>query len=86
MLNKIKKLIATAKFNRAQNKRFSRVLDQIFELEDDSGIFKASILVGIIAAACFWLIVIRLDAQASKFDNKLEQQEFYKIIRSTYNQ
>jgi hypothetical protein len=86
MLNKIKKLIATAKFKRAQDKRFASVLDQIFELEDDSGIFKASIVVGIIAAICFWMIVICLDAQASKFNKKLEQQQFYKIIRSTYNQ
>jgi len=86
MLNKIKKIIATAKFNRAENKRFAGVLDQNFELEDDAGIFKASILVGMIAAGCFWLIAISLDAQASKFDKKLEQQQFYNIIRSTYNQ
>jgi len=86
MLNKIKKLIATAKFNRAQNKRFAGVLDQNFDLENNSIIFKASILVGMIAAGCFWLIAISLDAQASKFDKKLEQQEFYKIIKSTYNQ
>jgi hypothetical protein len=86
MLNKIKKIIATAKFNRAQNKRFAGVLDQNFDLENNSGILRASILVGIIAASCFWLVVIGLDAQASKFDNKLKQQEFYKIIRSTYNQ
>jgi len=78
MLNKIKKLIVTAKFNRAQNKRFAGVLDQNFDLENNSGIFKASILVGIIAAACFWLVVIGLDAQANKLDKKLEQQEFYK--------
>jgi len=86
MLNKIKKLIVTAKFNRAQNKRFAGILDQNFDLENNSGILRTSILVGIIAAACFWLVVIGLDAQASKFDKKLEQQEFYKIIRSTYNQ
>jgi hypothetical protein len=86
MLNKIKKSIVTAKFNRAQNKRFAGVLDQNFDLEDNSGIFKASILVGMIVAGCFWLIAISLDAQASKFDKKLQQQEFYKIIRSTHNQ
>jgi len=86
MLNKIKKLIATAKFNRAQNKRFSRVLDQNFDLENNSGIFKASILVGIIAASCFWMITIGLDAQASKLDKRLERQEFYNIIKTTYNQ
>ncbi|MEI7578630.1 MAG: hypothetical protein WCJ58_01165 [bacterium] len=86
MLNKIKKLIAAAKFNRAQDKRFAGVLDQNFELEDDAGILRTSILVGIIAAACFWLIVIGLDAQASKLDKKLEQQEFYNIIKTTYNQ
>jgi len=86
MKNKIKKIIATAKFNRAQNKRFAGVLDQNFDLENNSGILRASILVGIIAASCFWLIVIGLDAQASKLDKRLEQQEFYKIIRSTYNQ
>jgi len=86
MLNKIKKLIATAKFNRAQDKRFAGVLDQNFDLEDDAGILKTSILIGIIAASCFWMIVIGLDAQASKLDKKLEQQEFYKIIKSTYNQ
>jgi len=86
MLNKIKKSIVTAKFNRAQNKRFAGVLDQNFDLENNSGILRISILVGIIAASCFWLVVIGLDAQASKFDNKLEQQQFYKIIKSTYNQ
>ena len=86
MLNKIKKSIVTAKFNRAQNKRFASVLDQNFDLENNSAILRTSILVGIIAAGCFWLIAISLDAQASKFDKKLEQQEFYKIIRSTYNQ
>jgi hypothetical protein len=86
MLNKIKKLIATAKFNRAQNKRFAGVLDQNFDLEDNSIIFKASILVGIIAAGCFWLIAISLDAQAGKINKKLEQQQFQKIIQSTYNQ
>jgi len=86
MLNKIKKLIATAKFNRAQNKRFAGVLKQNFDLEDNSGIFKASILVGIIAAGCFWLIAISLDAQAGKINKKLEQQQFQKIIQSTYNQ
>jgi len=86
MENKIKKLIATAKFNRAQDKRFAGVLDQNFDLEDDAGILKTSILIGIIAASCFWMIVIGLDAQASKLDKKLEQQEFYKIIKSTYNQ
>ena len=90
MLNKIKKTIATAKFNRAQDKRFTSgftsVLNQNFDLEDNSGIFRASILVGIIAAACFWAVVIGLDAQAGKLDKKLEQQEFYNIIKSTYNQ
>ena len=90
MLNKIKKTIATAKFNRAQDKRFASgftgVLNQNFDLEDNSKILKASILVGIIAAACFWAVVIGLDAQASKLDKKLEQQEFYNIIKSTYNQ
>jgi hypothetical protein len=86
MLNKIKKLIATAKFNRAQNKRFAGVLDQNFDLEDNSAILKASIFVGIIAAGCFWLIAISLDAQAGKINKKLEQQKFYNIIRSTYNQ
>jgi len=86
MLNKIKKLIVTTKFNRAQDKRFAGVLDQNFELEDDARILRTSILVGIIAAACFWLIAISLDAQASKFDKKLEQQQFYKIIKTTYNQ
>jgi hypothetical protein len=86
MLNKIKKIIATAKFNRAQNKKFAGVLDQNFDLENNSAILRTSILVGIIAAACFWVVVIGLDAQASKFDKKLEQQQFYKIIKSTYNQ
>jgi hypothetical protein len=86
MLNKIKKSIATAKFNRAQNKRFAGVLDQNFDLEDNSGILRTSILVGIIAASCFWLVAIGLDAQASKFDKKLERQQFYKIIKATYNQ
>jgi hypothetical protein len=86
MLNKIKKSIATAKFNRAQNKRFAGVLDQNFDLEDNSAILKASIFVGIIAAGCFWLIAISLDAQAGKINKKLEQQEFQQIIQSTYNQ
>jgi hypothetical protein len=86
MLNKIKKLIAAAKFNRAQDKRFAGVLKQNFDLENNSIIFKASILVGMIAAGCFWLIAISLDAQAGKFDKKLQQQEFYKIIKSTYKQ
>jgi hypothetical protein len=86
MLNKIKKLIATAKFNRAQNKRFAGVLDQNFDLKNNSAILKASIFVGIIAAGCFWLIVISIDAQAGKINKKLEQQKFYNIIRSTYNQ
>jgi hypothetical protein len=93
MLNKIKKIIANAKFNRAQDKRFTSgftsVLNQNFDLEDNSAIFRASILVGIIAAACFWLIVTGLDAQASRIDHKLKQQEqeqFYNIIKSTYNQ
>ena len=86
MLNKIKKTIAAAKFNRAQNKRFASVLNQNFDLENNSAILRTSILVGIIAAACFWLVVIGLDAQASKLDKKLEQQEFYNIIKSTYNQ
>ena len=86
MLNKIKKLIATAKFNRAQDKRFSGVLDQNFDLEDNSIIFKASILVGMIAAGCFWLIAISLDAQGGKINKKLEQQQFQRIIQLTYNQ
>lgn len=90
MLNKIKKTIANAKFNRAQDKRFASgfasVLNQNFDLEDNSKILKASILVGIIAAACFWAVVIGLDAQAGKLDKKLEQKEFYNIIKSTYNQ
>ncbi len=47
MLNKIKKLIVTAKFNRAQNKRFAGVLDQNFDLENNSGILRTSILVAI---------------------------------------
>ena len=86
MLNKIKKTIAAAKFNRSQDKRFASVLDQNFDLENNSAILKTSILVGIIAAACFWAVVIGLDAQASKLDKKLEQQQFYNIIKSTYNQ
>ena len=86
MINKIKKTIATAKFNRAQNKRFTGVLDQNFDLENNSAILRTSILVGIIAASCFWAIVIGLDAQAGKLDKKLEQQQFYNIIKSTYNQ
>ena len=86
MLNKIKKIIASAKFNRAQDKRFASVLNQNFDLENNSAILKTSILVGIIAAACFWAVVIGLDAQAGKLDKKLEQQEFYNIIKSTYNQ
>jgi hypothetical protein len=86
MLNKIKKSIAAAKFNRAQDKRFAGVLDQNFDLEDNPIIFKASILVGIIAAGCFWLIAISLDAQTGKINKKLEQQQFQKIIQSTYNQ
>lgn len=86
MLNKLKKSIATAKFNRAQDKRFAAILDQNFDLENNSAILRTSILIGIIAAACFWAIVIGLDAQAGKLDKKLEQQEFQQIIRSTYNQ
>ena len=86
MLNKLKKSIATAKFNRSQDKRFAGVLDQNFDLENNSAILRTSILVGIIAAACFWAVVIGLDAQAGKLDKKLEQQEFYNIIKSTYNQ
>ena len=86
MLNKLKKSIATAKFNRSQDKRFSGVLDENFHLENNSAILRTSILVGIIAAACFWAVVIGLDAQAGKLDKKLEQQEFYNIIKSTYNQ
>jgi len=86
MLNKIKKLIASAKFNRAQDKRFAGVLDQNFDLENNSGILRASILVGIIAAGCFWLIVVCLDAQAGKINKKLEQQQFQRIIQLTYNQ
>ncbi len=90
MINKLKKIIANAKFNHAQDKRFASgftsVLNQNFDLENNSGIFRASILVGIIAAACFWAVVIGLDAQASKLDKKLEQQEFYNIIKETYNQ
>ena len=42
MLNKIKKTIANAKFNRAQDKRFTSgftsVLNQNFDLEDNSAI------------------------------------------------
>ena len=86
MLNKLKKSIATAKFNRSQDKRFAGVLDQNFDLENNSAILRTSILVGIIAAACFWAVVIGLEAQAGKLDKKLEQQEFYNIIKSTYNQ
>lgn len=86
MINKIKKTIAAAKFNRSQDKRFTGVLDQNFDLENNSAILRTSILVGIIAAACFWAVVIGLDAQAGKLDKKLEQQEFYNIIKSTYNQ
>ena len=90
MINKLKKIIATAKFNRSQDKRFASgftsVLNQNFDLEDNSKILKASILFGIIAAACFWAVVIGLDAQAGKLDKKLKQQEFYNIIKETYNQ
>ena len=86
MLNKLKKTIATAKFNRSQDKRFAGVLDQNFDLENNSGILKASILVGLVAASCFWIIAISLDAQAGKINKKLEQQQFHQIIRSTYNQ
>lgn len=86
MINKLKKTITTAKFNRAQDKRFSGVLDQNFDLENNSAILRTSILVGIIAASCFWLVVIGLDAQAGKITKKLEQQKFQQIIRSTYNQ
>ena len=83
MLNKIKKLIAAAKFNRAQDKRFAGVLDQNFDLENNSAILRASIFVGIIAAGCFWLIAISLDAQAGKINKKLEQQQVKKIIQLT---
>ena len=100
MLNKIKKTIINTKFNRAQNKRFASVLGQNFDLEDNlqgkkfskednSKILKNSIVFGIIVAACFWLITTGLEAQASKLDRKLEKQEqeqFYNIIKSTYNQ
>ena len=86
MLNKIKKTIANAKFNRAQDKRFASVLDQNFDLENNTALLKASILVGLVTASCFWLVAISLDAQASKLDKKLEQQGFYNIIKSTYNQ
>ena len=86
MLNKLKKTIANAKFNRAQDKRFASVLDQNFDLENNTALLKASILVGLVTASCFWLVAISLDAQASKLDKKLEQQGFYNIIKSTYNQ
>ena len=86
MLNKLKKTIATAKFNSAQDKRFAGVLNENFDLEDNSAILKASILFGVIAAGCFWLIAISLDAQAGKITKKLEQQKFQQIIKSTYNQ
>lgn len=86
MLNQLKKTIATAKFNRAQDKRFAGVLDQNFDLEDNSAILKASILFGMIAASCFWLIAISLNAQEGKINKKLEQQQFQQIFRSTYNQ
>ena len=86
MLNKLKKTISTTKFNRAQDKRFAGVLDQNFDLENNTALLKASILVGLVAASCFWLIAISLDAQAGKINKKLEQQQFHKIIQSTYNQ
>ena len=86
MLNKLKKTISTAKFNRAQNKRFAGALDQNFDLENNTALLKASILIGLVAAGCFWLIAISLDAQAGKINKKLEQQQFHKIIQSTYNQ
>jgi F0F1-type ATP synthase membrane subunit c/vacuolar-type H+-ATPase subunit K len=86
MLNKLKKTISIAKFNRAQDKRFAGVLDQNFDLENNAALLKASILVGLVAASCGWLIAISLDAQAGKINKKLEKQQFYKITQSTYNQ
>lgn len=86
MLNKIKKIIANAKFNRGQDKRFAGVLDQNFDLEDNSAILRTSILVGIIAAGCFWLIAISLDAQAGKLDQKIENQQFQRNIKLNHNQ
>lgn len=35
---------------------------------------------------CLWIISFALDAQAKSFDKKLEQQQFYNIIKSTHNQ
>jgi hypothetical protein len=86
MLNKIKKTIANAKFKRAQDKRFASVLDQDFDLEDNSAILRTSILVGIIAAACFWAVVIGLDAQAGKLDQKIENEQFQRNIKLNHNQ
>ena len=87
MLNKIKKIIANAKFNCAQKERFNRALDQNFDSDNNFTILAASILVGIVAAGCFWIFaMMTLESEKSKIQKELEQesQEFYSIIKETY--
>lgn len=47
-------------------------------------IIPAAVATVISCGICIWLIAFALDAQASKLDEKLEQQKFYNI-KSTFN-
>jgi hypothetical protein len=73
--------------NKTQNKNTEIKLDFIDKLaESPAKLIPAAFLTVMAAGVCVWLISFALDAQASKLDKKLEQQQFYNIIKTTYRQ
>lgn len=71
--------------NKTTNKNRGNQLDFIDKLaQSPAKLIPAAFATVIAAAICVWFIAIALDAQASKLDRQLEQQEFYNIIRTTH--
>jgi hypothetical protein len=54
--------------------------------ESPAKLIPAAFATVIACGICLWFVAIALDAQAKSYDKKIEQQQFYRIIKTTYNQ
>jgi lipopolysaccharide export LptBFGC system permease protein LptF len=54
--------------------------------ESPAKLIPAAFITVLLCWICLWVVFIALDAQASKLDQKIANQQSQRIVQSTYNQ